>query len=348
MEILVTGANGLLGRHVVTMLQARGDDVRALVLPAEDATWLEARRVAVFRGDLRSPETLAAPLRGADALLNLAGMMGAWCSMQAYYDVNVTGVEGLCRAALAAGVGRVVHISSWRVYGNDVGTPCREDFPMRPLREPYSVTKVQGETVVQRLIAEEGLPAVIIRPGTFFGPGDRLHFGQLADRLRSGVSLIIGSGRNAVPFVYVTDVAQGVVLALDTERAVGQAYNITTDEVMTQDELLRAVADEVGAKPPSIHVPYHVLYAAAYAAEQVAMLPGYRRHPLVTRMGVTVFGADNRHSIDKARTELAYVPRVPLRDGVRLAGEWYRHQHEAAAVFGPAVRMTPADEAQEC
>jgi nucleoside-diphosphate-sugar epimerase len=330
MEILITGANGLLGRQVVTMLQARGDHVRALVLPGEDVTWLEERRVAVFRGDLRSPETLVEPMCGVDGLLNIAGMMGQWRSMQAYTDVNVKGVESICRVALAAGVGRVVHISSWRVYGNGVPVPCREDFSLRPFPEPYGVTKVQGENVVRRLIAEEGLRAVILRPGTFFGPGDQLHFGQLADRLRSGISLLIGSGRNAVPFVYVTDVAQGVVLALDRDEAVGQAYNISTDEVMTQEELIKAVAEEVDAKPPSVHVPYGLLYAAALAAERVAMFPGYSGNPLVTRMGVTVFGADNRHSIEKARTELGYAPRVRLREGVRLAGAWYREQRNIA------------------
>lgn len=340
MDILVTGANGLLGRQVVTMLQERGDAVRALVLPSEDAGWLEHRGVSVFRGDLRSRESLVEPMRGVDGLLNLAGMMGLWSSMQDYYDVNVTGVETIAREAMKAGVRRMVHISSWRVYGNAVGVPCREDMPFKPLSEPYSITKVQGEQVLQRLIKHEGLPVSIIRPGTFFGPGDRLHFGQLADRLRSRASLVIGSGENAVPFVYVSDVALGVVLALDNERAIGEAYNITTDEVMTQAELIQAVADEVGAQFPKLHVPYAVMYAAALAAERIAQLPGYPGHPLVTRMGVTVFGADNRHSIDKARRQLGFSPQVTLREGVRLSGEWYRQQRKDAAK--PAVTVARA------
>ena len=342
MEILITGANGLLGRHVIAVLQRRGDAVRALVLPGEDTTWLEEHRVAIFPGDVRRRETLVEPMRGAEAVLNLAGMMGLWRSFQDYDDVNVKGLEHVCREALRAGVRRLVHISSWRVYGSGpwglyasgARTPHREDAPLRPFPEPYSVTKAKGERVVRRLIADEGLPAVILRPGTFFGPGDQLHFGHLADRLRSGVSLVIGSGRNALPFVYVTDVAQGVVLALDAENAVGQTYNITSDEVMTQEELLRAVAEEIGAKPPTIHVPYSVLYAAAFAAEHVAMIPGYRGNPVVTRMGVTLFGADNRHSIEKARAELGYAPRVGLREGVRLAGAWYREQRNIAVDHG--------------
>ena len=156
-------------------------------------------------------------------------MMGVWRPLEDYRAVNVTGTQNVCRAALAEGVSRVVHVSSWTVYGMDLGRPAREDFLLRPFREPYAMTKAEGDVVVQRMIADEHLPAVIIRPGTFFGPGDRLHFGRMADRLRAGKGVIVGRGDNALPFVYVTDVVQGLLLALDCDHAVGQAYNITND-----------------------------------------------------------------------------------------------------------------------
>jgi nucleoside-diphosphate-sugar epimerase len=181
------------------------------------------------------------------------------------------------------------------------------------------------------MIARDRLPAVIIRPGTIFGPCDRLNFGRIADRLRAGKGLIIGSGRNAVPFVYVTDVVQGLLLAADHERAVGQTYNIGHDHPLTQEELLRAIAQEIGVVPPRLHVPYPALYAAAYAAEHLAALRRYRRNALVTRHGVGLYGADRRLAIDKARRELGYTPRVPLCEGVRLAAAWYRQYVVASA-----------------
>jgi nucleoside-diphosphate-sugar epimerase len=324
MEILITGGNGLLGRHLVSALQDRGDSVRVLVLPAEDARWLEARGVALHRGDVRRPQTLPAAMRGVDGVVHLAGMMGVWRPIEHYRAVNVTGTENVCRAALAEGVRRLVHVSSWTVYGMALGAPAHESFPLRPFPEPYAVTKAEGDTAVQRMIAEGGLPAVIIRPGTFFGPGDHLHFGRIADRLRAGRSVIVGVGDNALPFVYVTDVVHGLLLALDDERAVGQAYNITNDRPLTQRRLLHAIAEDVGAAPPRLHVPYRALYAAGYAAERLARIRRSQRQPVVTRLGVNVFGTDNRHAIDKAREELGYEPRVSLREGVRLAADWYR------------------------
>jgi len=322
MEVLITGGNGLLGRHAVSSLEERGDTVRVLALPAEDASALEERGVPIHRGDIRRPETLAEAVTGVDAVLHLAGMMGVWRPLAEYEAVNVTGTENVCRAALAEGA-RVVHISSWTVYGMDLGAPAREDGPLAPFREPYALTKAAGDLAVQRMIREDGVLATIIRPGTFFGAGDRLHFGRIADRLRAGKGVIVGRGDNALPFVYVTDVVQGLLLALDSERAIGQAYNITNDRPLTQEQLLRAIAREVGASPPRRHVPYRPLYAAGYLAERLATLRRSQRQPVVTRLGVKLFGTDNRHAIDKARRELGYSPGVDLDEGVRLAARWY-------------------------
>jgi nucleoside-diphosphate-sugar epimerase len=342
MDILITGGNGLLGRHLIPALQDRGDSVRVLALPEEDTQWLRRRGVAVHRGDVRWPDTLAAPMSGVTAVLHCAGMMGVWRPLEDYRAVNVTGTQNVCRAALAERVSRVVHVSSWTVYGMDLGRPAREDFVLRPFREPYAMTKAEGDVVVQRMIADEHLPAVIIRPGTFFGPGDRLHFGRMADRLRAGKGVIVGRGDNALPFVYVTDVVQGLLLALDCDHAVGQAYNITNDRPLTQRQLLEAIASDVGAKPPTVHAPYRALYGAGGAAERVASLTSSQRQPIVTRLGVKLFGTDNRHAIDKAKRELGYTPQVTIRDGVRLAAAWYRAQDQPDSYSSDAVAQRPA------
>jgi nucleoside-diphosphate-sugar epimerase len=259
--------------------------------------------------------------------------------MSVHRAVHVTGTQNVCRAALAAGVGRLVHLSSAITYTPGAGVPIEEDFPQEPLHEPHAVTKAEGDKLVQRLIASDGLPAVIIRPEAMFGPNDRINFRRLADRLRAGKGIIIGSGRNAVPFVYVDDVVQGLLLALEHPNALGRAYNITNDQWMTEVEFLRAIADEVGGKAPRVHVPYRALYGAAAVAEWIATLT--RQEPLVTRHGVQMFGSHNPLSIDKARRELGYEPRVPLRDGIRLAGSWYR-ENVLGATEPSAPAATPA------
>jgi nucleoside-diphosphate-sugar epimerase len=322
-EILVTGGNGFVGRNLVSALQGRGDRVRVLALPSEDTRWLERRGVVVHRGDARRPETLRTPIRGVDAVLHLAAMMDVWRRIEDYRAVNVTGTENVCRAALAAGVRRIVHVSSSSVYGVALGMAADESFPLAPFPDPYPITKAAADMTVQRLIAEEQLPAVILRPDQIFGPGDHLHFGRIADRLRAGRGIVVGSGDNAVPLVYITDLVQGLLLGLDHDRAVGQAYNITNDNPLTQRQLLDAIARDIGAPLAHVHVPYRALYAAGYLAERLATMMPRSGRPPITRLGVAFYGTENRYAIDKARRELGYEPRIALREGLRATAHWY-------------------------
>lgn len=329
MKTLVTGAAGFVGHHLVAALRVRGDTVRALALPPEDTTRLEQQHVTVFRGDVCRPETLIKPIDGVDTIFHLASAHGLWRPKQDYHSVNVAGTENVCRAALAAGVRRLVHVSSWMVYGMGLGQPVNEDFPLRPVSDFYAVTKAEADMLVQRYIARDHLPAVIVRPGTMFGPGDWVNFARMADRLRAGKAIIIGSGRNALPFVYVTSVVEGLLLAASQEQAVGQAYNLADDQPFTQEQLWYTIAQEVGVRPPRLRVPYLPLYALAFFAERVVKRDDPQRQPLITRLGVDMFGTDNRLAIDKACCELGYAPSVNLREGVRLAASWYRQQRTA-------------------
>ena len=339
--VLITGGNGFVGRHVAAALLDRGDEVRVLALPGEDAGWLRQRGVAVYHGDIRAGESLAKPLQGADAVIHLAAMMDVWRPIEDYRAVNVTGTQNTCRAALAAGVRRFVHMSSSSVYGVGLGRPADESFPLAPFPDPYPVTKAAGDRLVQRMIAEDHLPAVIIRPDQIFGPGDHLHFGKMAERLRAGRGIVVGRGDNAMPFVYVTDVVQGLLSALDCDQAVGRAYNISNDRPLTQQQFLEAIAAGIGAGPPRLHIPYRALYAAGYLAERLATAaPSSWSRPPITRLGVAFFGTDNRYAISKARRELGYSPQVDLRDGIRATATWYLQRDHSEFTGLPAADTT--------
>lgn len=335
-EILVTGGNGFVGRHVVAALQDRGDHVRVLALPAEDTRWLRDRGVAVYRGDVRDARALIGPMRGVDGVLHLAAMMDVWRPIAEYRAVNVTGTANVCHAAVAAGVERLVHMSSSSVYGIARGRSVDESFPLRPFPDPYAQTKAEGDLVVQRLIARAQLPAVVLRPDQIFGPGDTMHFGRIAERLLAGRGIIVGSGKNALPLVYVSDAVQGLLLALDREQAIGQAYNISASRPLTQQQFLQCIADELGVRPPGLHIPYRVLNGVAQVAEWIVpAVPTCARPPL-TRLGVGFFGTDNRYLNDKARRELGYLPHVDLVDGVRATVRWLQRRDPMARA--PAAR----------
>jgi nucleoside-diphosphate-sugar epimerase len=321
MTILITGATGLLGGHLIQTLQQRKERIRALVLPTENAERLQEQGVEVLRGDVADAATLPPAVKDIEVVIHLAGMMGVNRPLADYRRVNVIGSENLYQAAQAAGVRRFVHTSSHNVYGLGHGRFLTEEDPLQPDPDPYSISKAEGDRLIRRLMLTSKTETVVIRPGTFFGPGDRLHFGRIAQRLKNGKGLIVGRGDNALPFCYVTDVVQGFLLAAYHPGAPGNVYNISNDRPLTQKELFNAIADDVGGKRPTLHVPYLPLYGGSMAAEKVAWLTHSK--PMVTRLGVMMFGTSNRHSVEKARRELGYEPKVAIREGIRLSATWF-------------------------
>ncbi len=322
MRVLVTGATGLLGGHLIKELQQRREQIRALVLPLENADHLAEQGVEVVRGDVTDASTLGPAVTDIELVFHLAGMMGVWRPLTDYRLVNVTGSENLYQAAQKAGVRRYVHTSSHTVYGLGYGRFLTENDALRPDPDPYSITKAEGNRLLRRLLLTSPVETVILRPGTFFGPGDRLHFGRMAQKLKAGKGVILGCGENALPFCYVTDVVQGFLLAAYHAHAPGNVYNITNDRPLTQQEMFDAIADAVGGTRPTRHLPYLPVYYGSMVAEKVVARLTHTR-PLVTQLGAMMFGSDNRHSVEKARRELGYEPKVDLRTGIQLAAEWF-------------------------
>jgi len=324
MNVLVTGATGLLGRHLLKELQQRGEQIRALVLPNEPTAPLIAQGIEVVCGDITDPDTLPEAVREIEVIFHLAGMMGVWRPLTDYRLVNVIGSGNLYRAARQAGVRRFVHTSSHTVYGLGHGRFLTEKDALRPDCDPYSMSKAEGERLIHRLMLESRLETVILRPGTFFGPYDHLHFGRMAQKIRQGRALLLGKGENALPFCYVTDIVQGFLLAAYHERAPGNIYNISNDRPLTQREIYNEIADAVGGKRPWLHLPYLPTYYGCILAERV-LAPVTGTKPPATRLGALMFGSDNRHSIEKARQELGYEPRIDLRAGIHLTAAWFNN-----------------------
>jgi len=322
MKVLITGATGLLGGHLIRELRERGEAIRALVLPVENTDRLVEQGVEVVRGDVTDASTLGSAVKEIELIFHLAGMMGVWRPLAEYHLVNVTGSENLYKAAQKAGVRRFVHTSSHTVYGLGYGRFLTEKDALRPDPDPYSLTKAEGDRLMRRLMLSSQVETVILRPGTFFGPGDRLHFGRMAQKVKDGKGLILGRGDNALPFCYVTDIVQGFLLAAYHENAPGNVYNITNDRPLTQVEMFNAIADAVGGVRPRLHLPYLPIYYGSIVAEKV-VAPLTRTKPVVTQLGAMMFGSDNRHSVEKARRELGYEPKVDLHTGIQLAAEWF-------------------------
>jgi nucleoside-diphosphate-sugar epimerase len=181
------------------------------------------------------------------------------------------------------------------------------------------------------MIREQEAPVTIVRPGWIYGPRDVASFGRFAAMIQRGKMVVIGSGKNHIPLIYVGDVAEGIILASQAPKAVGRTYLLVNDEPVTQRDYLNAIAAELGICPPRRHIPYRLALTLGATAEMVGQLTGRQQPPPLMRYGVQLLGGENRFSIDRARSELDFSPRVAMAEGVRQSISWYlRHTQNGA------------------
>ncbi|HEX6395452.1 MAG TPA: NAD-dependent epimerase/dehydratase family protein [Acidimicrobiales bacterium] len=326
MTVLITGAGGFLGGHLAETLRASGYAVRALVQPGEDVTALTETNADICYGDLDDRDSLERAVDRAELVLHCAAKTGPWGHYFDYHRINVEGTERLLNASLQAGVKRFIHVSSITVHGADVRGTATESSPLVSDGDPYTRTKLEAEQVLQQRIAQENASVTIVRPGMIYGPRDSHTFGRIARLIDGGRMVIIGSGRNQMPLIHVSDAARGILLASEARHAVGRTYLLVNDEPTTQLDFLSRIAEELGAATPRFHIPYRPALALAGSVETAFRIMGSKQPPPVTRFGLKQFGGENRFIVDRARHELGFVPKFGLEAGVRDSVAWFRTQ----------------------
>jgi nucleoside-diphosphate-sugar epimerase len=332
MTVLVTGATGFLGSHVTGLLLDRGERPRVLVRPGDSARPLADAVADVRFADIGDRSAIRAALTGVDRVVHCAARTGTWGPEAEFRRTNVHGLEILVRSALDAGVQRIVHVSSITVHGIDVRGTADENAPLRDSPNPYSRSKIAGERLLQRMIAAEGAPVTIVRPGWIYGPGDAASFARVARMIEKGRMAMVGSGENHLPLIYVDDVAQGILLASEAGHAEGRSYLLVNDEPVTQRDFLAAIAAELEVAVPTRRIPYEPTVMLGAVSENLGRLARRRQPPPLMRYGIRLLGGENRFIISRARQELGFGPLVDLADGVRRSVMWYR------AAYGHAMK----------
>ncbi len=319
--ILVTGATGFLGHHLIPQLCAVGYPVRALVRPRSDSRFLQELGVHLaYTDDISDATAALAACEGCEQVIHAAGQFRFWGDANAFWRTNVGGTQALLQAATAVGVQRFIHISTIVVIGQ---TPERgeldETTPCYPL-EPYQRTKYEAEQLALYYHREHHLPVIVLRPGAFYGPYGHYAFNRLffEEPLR-GWRIKVDGGRRITFPVYVPDVVQAVMLALSNGRG-GEIYHICSQS-LDHNSVNAVVSDLAGIGRWRINVPKPLVMALAKSWTAVSRFT--HREPFYPiNMAPYVF-QDCRVSTRKAETELGFKP-TPFRIGAQATLNWYR------------------------
>ncbi len=323
MKVFVTGGTGFIGGSVVRQLRARGDDVVALVRNPAKGQALEELGCTLVAGDLNDERAIRAGIEGCDAAIHAAAVyeVGIPASARpAMREANVGGTERVLGAALAAGIAKVVYVSTVGVFGDTHGQIVDESYE-HPAEESfnseYEKTKWEAHQVARRLIGE-GLPGVIVQPGGVYGPGDTSSIGALLAQFLSGRMPLIPFPELGMCLSHVEDIAGGIILALD-KGTVGETY-IISGPVTTVREAIEIVAAETGKKAPKRAMPVGLMKALTPIGPLVGKVMGQPpnlRELIASADGVTFWATH-----EKATRELGYEPRG-LEEGMRatLAAE---------------------------
>jgi dihydroflavonol-4-reductase len=325
MTVLVTGAAGFIGSAAVRALLAKGASVRVFVRPTSDSGNLDDLPVERLFGDLRDRRSVDRAVKDCEAVFHVAADYRLWVPQpKEMFANNVDGTRNVMLAAGEAGVPRIVYTSSVATLGlpQDVAA-ADEDTPatLADMIGPYKQSKFAAEAVVRAMVADKGLPAVIVHPSTPIGPWDRrpTPTGQIIVEAASGhMPAYVDTGLN---MVHVDDVAEGHLLALEQSKP-GERFILGGDN-LTLKEILVQIGDVTGRPAPRIQVPHKVVMPIAAMAEMWGRIS--HREPFVTLDGVRLARKKMFFSSERAKRRLGYRPR-PASEAIVDAIDWFdRH-----------------------
>ena len=323
--ILITGATGFVGSHLVKANLEKGHKVRALVLPGDPGVaQLQQEQVEIFYGDIRHYEEVKNAITpGTDIVFHCAAFVSDWGKRDIFEQVMINGTDNVCRASVEAGVKRFVKISTNDVFGTDESKVMDETCPLTPWNEPYPDTKLAAEEVAWKYYKEKGLPVTMVYPCWIFGPGDKTFVPHLADAILKKEMVFMR--RNAIVWpTYIENLVDLLMLIAVDDRAVGNGYLVHDGESTTLEEFTNSVAKSIGGKEVKTHIPYRIAFIVAVLMEFFGKLMGKKERPLLTTYMVKNLGSRLRFSIDKAKRELGWTPKISYQDGFAKTMIWLK------------------------
>lgn len=321
MKVLVTGGTGFTGKALTKRLLDDGYQVTALDYK-EGIKTKELREwgAEVVIGSVTEQDVVQKCMQGVEVVHHLAAAFRELNVAESYYDnVNVEGTRIVLEEAKKAGVKKFIYCSTCGVHGNVDNPPADENAPITPA-DYYQRTKYMAEPLTLEY-HRQGMPCVILRPAAIYGPGDPERFWMIYKRVKKGNFPMFGNGKTFYHPLYIDNLVDSLMLAMEPGKGDGQAYLIADEEYVEIEDLVRRVAKAMNTKVRIPHYPVWPLVAAGHICEKACKPLGIA--PPIFPRRVDWFRQNRAFNIAKARKDLGYNPAVGLDKGLKLTAEWY-------------------------
>jgi len=309
-KILVTGADGFIGSHLVELLLEQGYSVRALSYynSFNFYGWLEdtytRENLEIVSGDIRDSHFCNSICEGIDAILHLAALIGipySYVAPTSYIDVNVNGTINICHAALKNNVKKIIHTSTSEVYGSAKTIPIPETHILQP-QSPYSASKISADAMAKSFYLSFDMPLVIARPFNTFGPRQsaRAVIPAIISQIASGNTEIqLGNTDTTRDFNYVHNTCDGFLALLESDKVIGETFNIGSGFEISIKDLILKISDIMGAKI-KVQVDEKRIRPQKSEVERLC--------------------CDN----NKIYSETGYTPKISLEEGLKKTVQWFQ------------------------
>jgi len=324
MNILVTGGTGFTGSALVMRLSELGHNVTSVDYKKGICFGeLEEKGVKLITGSITDAALVENAMRGIEFVFHLAAAFRELdVSNEYYYDVNVEGTRVVIESAFRHGAKKFVYCSTQGVHGHIANPPGDESSPITP-EDYYQETKYGGELIVQEYI-KKGMNATIMRPTAIYGPGDPGRFLMIYKWAKKGFFPMFGNGRTFYHPVYIDNLVDAFIIALELEKGKGGTYIIGDEEYLPIEDLVVKTGKALGITIKVVHLPLLPLVVAGHVCEK-ACKP-FRIPPPIFPRRVDWYRQVRAFNIDKAKQELGYRPKVGIDEGLRRTAEWYKQK----------------------
>ncbi len=325
MKALVTGATGFIGSQVVDYLLERGYEVRCTIRKTSNTRWLVNKGIELVEASLSDFEALKSAVSGVDYVFHIAGLTAAK-DYETFLKDKRDGTANLLRAVeiAAPNLNGFLHCSSLTVSGpaESLDKPITEDMPLRPITS-YGKSKKAGEEEVNKYMKK--FPITIVRPHAVYGPRDE-DILDIFKTVNSGLGTLIGFSPKYVSIVHSYDLARGIIDAAESDKTIGEAYNLSSEHPYTWEEIMPEMKKALGK---SFYIPLKIPH---FLVLSIAGLSGFvgklMKNPPVFNYekGVDFIQKYWISSVAKAKRDFGYEQKISLEDGMKLTADWYRKQ----------------------